>query len=127
MPKSYYLSDKFLNAALRNIAYVSPAQTYLALFTVAPTLNSAGTEVSGGGYTRQTVSFSVPADGQSSNTADVTFPIATVAWGTVVAFGVFDAATAGNLLYFANLSVSRLVDINDQVRWPTGQLIVTEA
>ena len=127
MPKTYYLANKFIDSAVRNVAFVPPAQVYLALFTVAPTLLVSGTECSGGGYTRQTVFFSAPANGQSVNLADVTFPIATLAWGTVVAFGVFDQPTGGNLLYFNTLSVPRAVNLNDQVKWPAGQLIVTEA
>jgi hypothetical protein len=126
MPKTYFLSNRMLNATLLNIAFVPPTQTYVALFTVAPTLVTPGTEVSGGSYTRQPVVFSSPALGQTSNNADVNFPIATVAWGTVVAFGLFDQASGGNLLYFANLSTSRVVSQNDQVRYPVGQLICLE-
>jgi hypothetical protein len=32
--------------------------------------------------------------------AVITFPQATASWGTVTAFGVYDAVTSGNLLYF---------------------------
>jgi hypothetical protein len=127
MPKTYYLSNNLINSALRNVAFVPPAAVYLALYTVAPTLLLPGTECSGGSYTRQGVTFSVPTNGQASNVADVTFPIATAAWGTVVAFGVFDQPSGGNLLYYNNLAVPRAVNLNDQVKWPTGQLIVTEA
>ena len=49
MPKTYYLANNFVNAAVRNVAFVPPAQVYLALYTVAPTLVLAGTECSGGG------------------------------------------------------------------------------
>lgn len=127
MPKTYYLDNSFLNAALRQVAYTSPVAVYVALFTAAPGVGGGGTEVSGGAYARQTVVFSAPVNGQCSNVADVLFPIATAAWGTVTAFGIYDASSGGNLLYFNNLSTPRNVQINDQVRYPAGQLIASEA
>ena len=127
MPKTYYLDNTFLNAALRQTPFTPPPTLYVALYTAAPTVSGGGTEVTGGGYARQTATFGAPSNGQTSNTGDVVFPIASVAWGTVVAFGILDAATGGNLLYFNLLSVPRAVAINDQVRFPVGQLIVTES
>lgn len=40
------------------------------------------------------------APGQVQNNATITFPQATASWGTVLGFGLFDAATVGNLLEF---------------------------
>lgn len=127
MPKTHYLNDTFLNAALRGISFTPPSTVYVALYTVAPTVSGGGTEVSGGSYNRQTVSFGTPTNGQVSNLADVVFPAASIAWGTVVAFGLLDAPAGGNLLYFNLLSVPRAIAINDQVRFPIGQLIASEA
>lgn len=126
MPKSYYLCNKMLDAALRNVAYVPPATTYVALFTTSPTPSTAGVEVVGGGYTRQSATYGAPVNGTTDNTTDVTFPIAMSDWGTITSFGVFDAPVGGNLLYFASLSSSRYIATNDQVRFPVGQLIATE-
>lgn len=127
MPKSYFLDNSFINAALRQTPYTSPLAVYVALFTVAPTAAGGGTEVVGGGYLRQPATFGPPVNGQSVTTADVLYPIATAAWGTIVAFGVYDAALGGNLLYFNSLSSPRNVQINDQVRFPSAQLICSEA
>jgi len=126
MSKTNYLETALLNHVLRNVSYTSPTQTYVALYTVAPTDVGGGTEVTGGGYARQPATFTAPAPDSVSNMTDITFPIASAPWGTLVAFGVFDAATAGNLLYYANLTVARDVLTNDQLRFPTGQLIVSE-
>ncbi len=127
MPKSYYLDDSFLSAALRQVPYASPLAVYLALFTTAPTQAGGGVEVTGGAYARQTVTFGVPVDGVSTNTVDVLFPIATAGWGTLVAFGVYDASSGGNLLYYSMLSSPRAVVITDQPRFAAGQLAATEA
>jgi hypothetical protein len=127
MPKSYYADNTALNLFLRNTPYTPPVQTYLALFTVAPTPSGGGTEVAGNGYVRVAITFTAPSNGQCSNSADVIFPVAITAdWGTVVAFGVYDAISGGNLLYFANLSSSRYVAVNDQLKFPAGQVIATE-
>lgn len=126
MPKSIYLDNNFLGIALLNQTFTPPAQVWVALFTVSPTPSTSGTEVSGGGYGRQIVTFTPPASGQTQNTADIFFPIATAPWGTIVAFALFDASGGGNMLYFGNLSTSRSIMTNDQLKFPAGQLIATE-
>lgn len=126
MSKSDYLETQILNHVLRNVAYSSPTTVYVALFTAAPGEAGGGTEVTGGAYTRQPVTFASPSSGQVSNSADVLFPIATADWGTLVSFALFDASSAGNMLYYANLAASRVVLTNDQFRFPSGQLIVQE-
>jgi len=127
MPKSYYLANAVVNAALRNTPFTLPATVYVAVYTVAPTPSGGGTEVGIGGYGRQTAVFSAPVNGSTSNTAEVLFPIASADWGTIVAFALFDASSGGNMLYFNNLSSSRDVLANDQLRFPAGQLVATEA
>jgi hypothetical protein len=127
MPKSYYADNVALNAFLRNTSFTPPVQTWVAIFTVAPTPAGGGTEVAGNGYGRQMATFTVPSNGSCASTADITFPIDVVAdWGTIVAFGLFDASSGGNLLYFANLSSPRYVAVNDQVKFPAGQLVASE-
>lgn len=126
MPKSYYLDNIAINHTLRGIPYTPPSVVYVALFTVAPTPSSAGTEVSGGSYTRQTVTFAAPVNGASTNAADVVFPIATAPWGELVAVGLMDSPVAGNLLYFSPLTAPRDILINDQFRLPVGQLLAQE-
>lgn len=106
MAKSNYLAAAILNEALLGVNYAPPATVYLALFTVVPTaVAGSGTEVSGGSYARQAITFGAPAlNGssieQAANTAGLTFPVATADWGTIVAVEVMDALAAGNGLYF---------------------------
>jgi hypothetical protein len=110
-------------------APASPSGTYLALFTVAPTDSSAGTgEVSGGGYARQAITWGATSGGSPtsvSNSATITFPTATASWGTIVAFAVFDAATAGNIIYWGTLT-SVTVNASNQVVVNAGSLTITE-
>jgi hypothetical protein len=60
-----------------------------------------------------------------SNDVAITFPTASASWGTVTHFGVFDASTAGNLLYWGALSVSKAVGSGDTASFAIGELDVT--
>jgi hypothetical protein len=126
MPKSYYLDGNILNAVLRGIPYTSPVASYVALFTTSPTRAGGGVEVSGGSYARRPATWTAPSSGMSSNASDLEFPVASALWGTVTSYGLYDASVGGNLLYFADLNAPRLVQINDQMKFPTGQLQVIE-
>jgi len=129
--KAQALSNSLLNAVLRNVAYSSPSAVYAALYTVAPTATTAGTEVvtSGGTlYDRQAVTFGAAAAGVCLNTGVLNFPVAGASWGTVVAVAITDNATpgAGNVLYFGNLGTSKVVGTGDQITFAASALSVTE-
>jgi len=126
MSKSDFLETNILNHVLRGVAYASPAGVYVALFTVAPSDPGGGTEVTGNGYTRQSITFATPSGGQVSNSSDVLFPTATADWNTIVAYAIFDAPSAGNMLYYASLNSPRDILTNDQLRFPAGQIIIQE-
>ena len=126
---SDYLEDKVLDHVFGGSAYTAPSTLYVALYTVAPTDTGGGTEVSGGAYARQTATFSVSGTNPTtaSNTAAIEYPTATADYGTVVAVGVFDALTSGNLLAYANLTASKVVSSGDIFRFNTGDLDITLA
>jgi hypothetical protein len=126
MPKSYYLSNSILDSVLRGQAFTPPPAAYVALFTTMPTAGGGGVEVSGGSYARQIGAFTVPVNGQSVSASDIVFPLATAPWGIVLGYGLYDASMGGNLLYFNTLSTSRNVLLNDQIRFPAGQLVGSE-
>lgn len=104
---SNYLRNALINATLRNTAYTAPTTVYAALYTSDPTVSDTGTEVTGGAYARQPITFTAPTTGSTSNTANVQFPQATANWGTITHVGIRDALTGGNLLYFAPLTTQR--------------------
>lgn len=101
------------------VAYAPPA-IYLALFTVAPSDAGGGTEVTGGSYARVQVSqldasWAAPSGTPSatSNSAAITFPSPTANWGTIVAIGIFDAASGGNLLAWELQTPNKTVNNGD--------------
>ena len=129
--KSDFLELELLDHMLGNAAYSAPATVYIALYTAAPTDAGGGTEVTGGSYVRKSVTnndtnWPAAAAGAKANGTEITFVEATASWGTVVAFGIFDAATAGNLLYWATLTVNKTIDSGDTAKFAVGDLDVTE-
>ena len=113
-----------LNWAFTGNAATRPTAWYIALFTTDPGEASGGTEVSGGGYVRQTVAFSVSGD-TATNSAAVEFPEATSSYGTVTHVAIMDASTGGNQIAYAALSASKAIDTGDILRIPAGDLDIT--
>ena len=64
---------------------------------------------------------------QASNTAAIEYPTATANYGTVVAVGVLDASSSGNLMAYANLTSSKVVSTGDVFRFNAGDLDITLA
>lgn len=124
---SDYLENKLVDHVLRNTAYTSPTTVYLALYTTNPTDADTGSEVAGGGYARQAVTFSAPSDGATSNVGAIEFPEATEAWGTITHFGIRDAVTAGNLLFHGALTTPKAIDAGEVFRAKEGDLDVSLA
>lgn len=124
---SNYLENALINATLRNTSYTSPSTVYVALYTDDPTDADTGTEISGGSYARQSVTFGAPSNGVATNNADVTFPTATLPWGLITHVAIRDAVTSGNMLYHAQLTTSKNVGNGDIFKISTGSLSVTLA
>jgi len=124
---SNYLETALINGTLRGTTYTAPTTVYVGLYTSDPTDADSGTEVSGGSYARQAVTFGAPSDGVSTNTAAIEFPQATGTWGTVGWIGIEDASTGGNLLYHTALDASKTIATGDIFKIAIGSLSVTLA
>lgn len=101
--KSNFLELSLVDHVLGSIDYTPPTNIHVALFTVAPADGGGGTEVTGGSYARVSVANNTtnfPSANPKLNGTVITFPKATADWGTIVAFGLFDAGSGGNLLYW---------------------------
>ena len=107
-----------------NGAATRPTSWHIALYTASPSDTGGGTEVTGGGYARQAVTFTVSGN-TASNTAAIEWPVATASYGTVTDVGVFDAASGGNLIAYAALTTSKAIDTGDVFRLPASDLDIT--
>ena len=146
---SDFLENKFIDWFFRAQAIgitgataaagTGPATLYVGLLTTSPTDSTGGTEVSGNAYARVaitsslanwagtqgagTTSASSGSSGTTSNNNIVTFPTPTPSgWGTVVALGVYDASSGGNLLFYASLTISKTINAGDSVTFPAATL-----
>lgn len=120
---SDYLEDKLLDHFLATTPYTAPANVYVALYTVAPNDAGGGTEVTGGSYARQEGTFSASSGGATSNDTNIDF--ADMPACTVVAVGIHDASTGGNLLVHGTLTANKSLDAGDTLRIATGDLDIS--
>jgi len=124
---SNYLETKILDYVLRDTADWAPTTVYLALHTADPAEDGSGAEVSGGSYARQACAFD-PAHatgGNTANTAAESFtgmPACTVGW-----IGIWDHASAGNLLFYTAVDASKAVGSGDTISVAAGAVTVTLA
>lgn len=132
--KSDYLENKVLNSVFNGAAFPTISTLYVALFTAAPSDAGGGTECTGGNYSRvavtaNTTNFPTTSTGSISNATAIAFPWLTGSIGTTVAWGLYDAASGGNLLYWGDLDVAyqKSYAADDQPYIPAGAMTVTEA
>jgi hypothetical protein len=125
--KSNYLEDKILDYVLRDTADWAPSAVYLALHTANPDEDGSGTEVSGNGYSRQAVTFAASSSGSASSNSVEEFTASGGAFGTVTHFGIWDASSSGNLLYYGALTASKVIADGDTLRFASGAITITEA
>ena len=130
---SDYLEDALGDHVFNKVSLTTP-NTWVALYTVAPTDTGGGTEVTqGGAYARIKVNpngssaptWNLASAGVVDNNGAITWTTASDNWGTVAALGVLDASTAGNLLVYGNLTASKSVSTGDVFTIPAGALDVT--
>jgi hypothetical protein len=135
---SNYLENKLLDHSFGKTSFTMPTTVAAALFTSTATAAEieAGTltnEVANSGaYARVTVpgaSFAAASGGSITTSADITFPTATGAWGTVRFVAFLDSTTlgAGNVLWYGQLAADKTIASGDVFKILAGQLTATLA
>lgn len=126
---SDYSEKLLLDWLMTTGAATRPTAWYVALYTAAPSDSGGGTEVSGSGYSRQTVTFAAASSpgGTTSNTGVVSFTASGGSWGTISHIGIFTAATGGNLLWHGGLTASKIVGDGDTLEFAIGNIDLTVA
>lgn len=99
---------------------------YIGLFSSDPTDANSGTEVTSTVRTdgRIAITFTTPSNGSMSNASEIDFGVAQND-ASVTHFGIFDAQTAGNLLFYGPLNSPKTIQSADDVVWDAGALVVT--
>jgi len=103
---------------------------YVALYSVVPTEAGGGTEISGSAYARQAVAAagwtrSGTGPTQIQNNAKIAFPAVTGSAYTVVGWAIYDAVSAGNMIYWGDCT-STTMNVGDIPRFAANALTVTE-
>lgn len=105
---------------------------YLALFTGTLSGDTPGTEATGGGYARITTAskWAAPSGGSVSNSVAISLAqfSGTVSSGAAFThFGLYDASSGGNALYFGDLTDQTKTGSNgDTITFAIGALTLTE-
>lgn len=122
---SDYLSNKLIDLIWRAQAYSWPANTYAAYATTTPTNATPGSEPGVGGYARQAIPSTLAGwtptqgglvtdassgtGGRIGNQADVVFPAPTANQGVATHGELWDAAVAGNMLFWRALAAAKSI------------------
>lgn len=118
------LSDVAENRALDwltgNSTTAPSGQLKVALVTANGSDSSAGTEVTGGSYTRQNVSFGAASGGATSNSADIVWTGMPAC--TVVGVEIWDSAGTPIRWWHGALSASKALQAGDEFKLPAGDL-----
>ena len=124
---SEWLADQLLDNVLRQESYVPGGTLYVGLFTSGTGLdtNLQTAEITAGNYARQTMAFDVASGSETSNTSEVTFGVATVAYDNVVTHAALcTTITNGQILYHAALDASKTIGVGDTFKFLAGAFVV---
>lgn len=126
---SDYSEKLLLDWLMTSGAATRPTAWFVALYTSAPSDSGGGTEVSGNGYSRQSVAFAAASTpgGTTSNTGAVSFTAAGGSWGTITHMAIFTASTGGNMLWHGALTASKTVGDGDTLEFAIGNIDLTLA
>lgn len=137
---SDYLENSLINHIFRTASWSKPTTLAIALLTTAAVDSDSGNFSAGTGvevvnanaYARETnnpadANWDAPSDGDTANSAAITFTQATGSWGSIVAMAIVDSATydAGNMLFHSTVGTARTIDSGDTAEFATGALTVT--
>lgn len=133
--KATYWANKLLDLILGATAFSAPANIFPALYTVTPGAGGGGTEATSGSYARPSVTNNAtnfPASSGGVKTVPgvaINFAAATADWSSgsnMVGLALLDAVTAGNFLYFGDLTVAKPVKNGDTAQIAVSALVITE-
>ena len=96
---------------------------YLGLLKADPTDNADVQEIQGTSYKRQQITFETPQNGETYNSNDINFPVATENWGWITHVGLFDSATDGQLVAYSALDYKKEIRAADIYKIPQAFFI----
>lgn len=135
---SNYLEEFLLNHVFRTATFSKPSTIAIGLATASPTDTSTGASFNevADTFSYARVDVGAPDDGdwsdpsagtqgETDNSADITFPTASGGnWGTVTSVTILDNIThgAGNILFYGDLTANKIVNDGDTFKFSAGDL-----
>lgn len=129
-------SQLILNYVFNGGTFSQPSNLYLALFSVAPTVSSTGTEATGSGYARLTVACNTTNWPTISSTTTTitnnvaqTMATATGNWSSSsnqTDAGLWSASSSGTLYYWGDLTTAKPILSGDTPSFAISALSVQE-
>ncbi len=120
-----YFENLIMNHVFGGAGTLAQATWYIGLLTAAPSDAGGGTECTGGAYARKattnnTTNFPTTTTGAKSLGVSAAFDEATNNWGTISHWGLYDAASGGNLCCHGALVTPTIINQGDVARIAAG-------
>lgn len=114
-------ANRLLDASFGVTSYTAPTTPMkLALVTANGSATSAGTEVTGGSYARQTLTMGSASGGANANSGSISFTSMPAA--TVVGVEVYDSAGSPRRAWWGALTSSKTVGAGDTLSFATSSI-----
>lgn len=119
------IENQLLDALVGADTFSVTTPIKLALVTANGDDASAGTEVTGGSYARQTITFTAADAGEIENASAISFTAMPAV--TVVGIELYDSAGSPKRLAYGALTSSRAVTAGDTVQFASGAITLSLA
>ena len=117
------IENQLLDALVGTTAYTVTTPIKLALVTANGSDSAAGTEVTGGSYARQNITFGAASGGQIGNSGTISFT--DMPSCTVVGIELYDSAGSPKRLAYGPLTASRTVTAGDTVQFAASSVTLS--
>lgn len=117
------VENELLDALVDNAAFSVTGPIKLALVTANGTDSTAGTEVVGGSYARQTIAFAAASGGQVTSTGTVSF--GNMPTTTVVGIELYDSNGTPKRLAYGPLAASKSLTAGDTLEFAASSVTLT--
>ena len=130
--KTIYQANRELANIFNGTATTFPSTVYIG-FSTSATITEAGfTEPTASSYARipvvvNTTNFTVPSNGSVLLKTEIVSAELEADIGTVYAFGIYDALTSGHLMYYDDLTASKIVQAGTALKFKANSITITES
>lgn len=117
------VENQLLDALVGNASYTVTTPIKLALVTANGSDSTGGTEVTGGSYSRQNISFGAASGGQIVSTGTISF--GNMPTTTVVGIELWDSGGTPKRLAYGPLTASKALVAGDTLQFAAGSVTMT--